>query len=87
MSEWAYRECSECGKRVHINHTCAEFNNTICKGDPWNIIRRIEQELVILEQNRDNYVLWIEQCNKRIRRLIKRLPDDHEKAKLFKKSH
>lgn len=86
MSEWAYRECSDCGKRVHVNHTCAEWNRTICKGDPWGEIRQIECELVMLEQDRDKYLLWVEQKNERIQKLVKRLPKDHEKAKLLKNS-
>lgn len=31
MSEWAYRDCEKCGKKVHMNFKCD------CGGNPWEI--------------------------------------------------
>lgn len=86
MSDWAYKDCPECGKRVHLNHTCSEFNGTICTGDPWDIIKNVEMELLDTEQHRDRHIEMIGRYNIKIQKLIDRLPSDHPKRKTHKSS-
>ena len=81
MSEWAYRECPKCGRRTHINMYCSKEG---CDGDPWGIEKDTLVEIAMVEQDRDKYLMWVEQCNDKLQRLLKKLPKGHEKAKLFK---
>jgi hypothetical protein len=69
MSEWAYRKCPKCGNRTHINCYCGE-----CGGDPWDIERQTRCEIVMLEQDKMKYQLWISQIDEKLERLVKKLP-------------
>ena len=71
MSEWAYRNCPQCGTRTHINCYCSKDG---CAGDPWGIERQTEVEIVMLEQDKKKYLLWVEQIDAKLERLEKRLP-------------
>ena len=70
MSEWAYRACPDCGTRTHINCYCSK-----CGGDPWGIERQTRCEIVMLEQDKKKYQLWIEQIDAKLERLEKKLPE------------
>ena len=67
MSEWAYRECGKCGKRVHINHTCAKWGNkNVCDGDPWEEIPKIKSEIIKLEKQSADLVSVIVKIDSRL---------------------
>lgn len=74
MSEWAYKECPLCGKRVHINCYCGDD----CPGDPWGIETDAMVEITMLEQDRRKYALWMAQIDEKIERVRKRLPKTHD---------
>lgn len=42
MSNWAYRNCPDCNKRVHINFKCK------CGGNPWNIKNKKNRSLLTI---------------------------------------
>jgi len=46
MSDWAYKECSECGNRVHINFVCSK-----CGGDPWGVLVKLENDFKKLKDS------------------------------------
>lgn len=72
MSEWAYRKCSKCDARVHVNYTCKTWGNkeNNCEGDPWGVRDKLwseidainkdlinhEKEIIRLEKIRDEKV-------------------------------
>lgn len=45
MSDGAYRECEICGNRVHMNHTCKQWNKQKCQGDPWKVREKLRAEI------------------------------------------
>jgi len=75
MSEWAYRKCPKCGNRTHINCYCKEHGGSKdCDGDPWGIENQTKCEIVMLEQDKKKYQLWISQIDEKLGRLEKKLP-------------
>lgn len=46
MSEWAWRDCPECGDRIHLNAICD------CGGDPWNIKYKIKVYKITPDYNK-----------------------------------
>lgn len=45
MSETAYQKCEMCGNRVHINHTCKQWNKEKCQGDPWEVRKKLQSKI------------------------------------------
>ena len=86
MSAWAYRECPECGKSVHVNNYCGGWNGTICKGDPWGVEKSAEIHIVTLEKERDELLEDLERVNKAITHYVRKLPKNNPKAKILMNS-
>jgi len=51
MSEGVYQKCEMCGNRVHINHTCKQWNKAKeCQWDPWGVRKNIQSKIDNLRQ-------------------------------------
>jgi len=68
MSEWAWRNCPDCGRRTHINNYCSK-----CGGDPWGIeetalkeIRFARERIIGLERETTGWENVIEKHRKNL---------------------
>ena len=66
MTAGAYRKCEECGRRVHMNHTCKQWNREGCMGDPWHVRRRAKKKIEELEEKKKFHADKVDRIDQQI---------------------